>query len=171
MTPWELAKTSEHSEQRALFAWANCVVRSGFAVAADPRGYALASLCEIPENVKLNSTPVPELRLLYAVHNQGHGDKIRGAMARAEGVKKGVPDVVLPVTRRIPILFAGLYIELKRPGKPKKVAKGRTSQVQVDWIDELIKQGHYATVAVGWVEAANIISWYMGASCRVPSLE
>lgn len=171
MTPWELASKTEHSQQRALFAWANCAALYGFVVAADPRGYSQETRGAIAGWPL--PPPAPALRLLFAVHNQGHGDKIRGAMAKAEGVKAGVPDVMLPVSAP---WFGehsgpdqrhyGLFIELKRPGS-KGVARGRASAQQVDWIGELQQQGYYAATCVGWIEAANVISWYLGSTVRV----
>lgn len=174
MTPWELVKKSEHSHQRAVFAWANCVAMYGFEVAADPRGYSLGERHSIP--AYHNSLPVPELGRLFAVHNQGHGDKIRGAHARAEGVKPGVPDIILPVVRYRGFDYVkpcpGLFIEMKRPklGKTAEsvaIAAGVKSQAQDDWGDFLKGQGYQVEVAVGWLEAVNLISAYMGSKVVV----
>ncbi|MFO4987381.1 hypothetical protein RCK87_26925, partial [Salmonella enterica subsp. enterica serovar 1,4,[5],12:i:-] len=57
-----------------------------------------------------NAYQIPQLKRLFAIHNQGHGDKIRGNRAKAEGVKKGVPDLMLPV---VIDGYAGLFVELK----------------------------------------------------------
>lgn len=168
MTPWDLVKRSEHSHQKAVFAWANCAARYGFHIADDPRGYVLAEREKIdPRNV----LPVPELSRLFAVHNQGHGDKIRGAQAKAEGVKAGVPDMVLPVPRKIvrtepPDLgivtgwYHGLFIELKR-AKAKATAAGTESDIQTDWRAYLTSQGYRCVVAVGWQEAVDAIKEYL----------
>lgn len=160
MTPWELASKSEHSQQRALFAWANCAALYGFAVANSPAGYV-----HLERGVSdWVYAPVPALKLLFAIHNQGHGDRIRGAQAKAEGVKAGVPDIMLPVPRGNnlphPYAYNGLFIELKRPGAPK-VRAGKESKVQTDWIAELRAQGYRAKVCIGWEAAAQVIEDYM----------
>lgn len=154
MTPWELAAKSEHSQQRALFGWANCVAMYGWHVASQPSGYALADRSRYGFQI----TPVPELALLFAIHNQGHGDRIRGAQAKAEGVKAGVPDTMLPVPR---FSYLGLFIELK------KVKKGVRSDEQKEWGSQLQSQGYAFCFCNGWIEAANTISGYMGSDIRL----
>lgn len=158
MTPWQLAKVSEHSQQRALFAWANCVARFGFSVANSEFGYTEAdrsTITTIPVN------PVPELSRLFAIHNQGHGDAIRGAKAKAEGVKPGVPDIMLPVPmpwfeyHAPDQYYYGLFVEMK------KEKGGVLSLKQNDWIPFLQQQGYAVSVCHGWIEAANAIENYM----------
>jgi VRR-NUC domain len=167
MTPWELSKDTEHSQQRALFSWANCAAQYGFAIASDPRGYSINERCEI---IGFKS-PVPELELLFAIHNQGHGDAIRGARAKAEGVKAGVPDLMLPVPigmrngeifRDGNVCIYGLFIEMKVVGK-----KGVVSGKQSDWGEKLQQQGYGFRICRGWIEAANDISYYLGSTVRV----
>jgi len=63
-------KDEEHKEQKALFRWA------GF-----------------------RAQQKPELELLYAILNGGHRHKAVGRRLKAEGVKRGVPDICLPVPR------------------------------------------------------------------------
>lgn len=163
MTPWELAAKSEHSQQRALFAWANCVAEYGFKFAAMPDYYSRdgrAALAAVSGLVKVPG--VPELSLLFAIHNAGHGDAIRGAQAKAEGVKAGVPDIMLPVPRVVGVYTAyGLFIELK------KVKKGVVSVVQSNWGAQLQQQGYAFRLCKGWIEAANDIAYYMGSPVRV----
>ena len=124
MTPWELASSgTEHGHQRALFAWANWAARHGFFAASDPLSYQAGAV--------YSNDPVPQLHFMFAIHNRGYGDKIRGAIAKAEGVKAGVPDIFFPW----PCFgFAGLFIELKKP-------KGRTSPAQDEWIAALVRVG------------------------------
>lgn len=162
MTPWELAKPGckEDAEQRALFCWANCAASFGFEIAADPRGYVLTERSGILALVR----PVPAMNLLFAIHNQGHGDVIRGGRARAEGVKAGVPDLMLPVPLKPPYpmeAYSGLFIELKRR------TKGVIGTAQTPWIANLRAQGYRVEVAIGWNQAANVIAEYMGTPVRV----
>ena len=60
-----------------------------------------------------NMQQYPELELLYHVPNGGKRDKATAAVLKRQGVKAGVPDLVLPVAR---CGYHGLYIELKAPG-------------------------------------------------------
>lgn len=167
MTPWELAKDSEHSHQRALFAWANCAANYGFIVANSEYGYNKEKReAAFPD---LKYSPRPELKFLFAIHNQGHGDAIRGARAKAEGVKAGAPDLMLPVTnlRRnfdgsVISLFAGLFIEMKKPAmRPKREGMGGVKSVQTDFHKFLIEQDYAVSVCYDWQEAAQVITEYL----------
>jgi hypothetical protein len=173
MTPWKLAATSEHSQQRALFAWANCAAEFGFYAASYGDCYKLEAR---ERHFKLGTglgpapMPVPELHLLFAIHNQGHGDRIRGAQAKAEGVKAGVPDTLLPVSRTHPLpapyshcteTYHGLFVELKKP------KKGVVSDDQTQWLGALTEQGYAVSVCRGWIEAANCIAGYLGSTVRI----
>ena len=153
MTPDELAKKTEHGHQAALFAWANQAARYGFEHAANDLSYdyrTRGSLWERPYEI-------PALNLLFAIHNQGHGDKIRGGRAKAEGVKAGVPDTMLPVPLGG---YHGLFIELKLP-KYKTAKDGGRSEKQDKWIASLQDAGYCVCVAYGWKEAAQIITEYL----------
>lgn len=72
---------------------------------------------------------------------------------RAEGLRRGVPDICLPVARGG---YHGLYIELKR------LHGGRVSPEQLEWIDALNQQGYCACVCKGWEAAAAEIGKYLG---------
>lgn len=165
MTPWELAGKSEHSQQRALFCWANCAALYGFALSQYPATYLAATRNVLLRGSEhINPVPVPELKLLFAVHNQGHGDAIRGARAKAEGVKSGVPDVFLPVPRwryydvgGRELKAHGLFIELKLPGYAPSAVKPE----QREWHEDLRKQGYRVEVCGGWEAAAKVIQDYM----------
>lgn len=153
-SPWGLVKKSEHSHQRALFAWANCAAIYGIGQANRVETYTLKDR----EQWGIQPiVPRPELSLLFAIHNQGHGDKIRGAQAAAEGIKAGVPDICLPVpTITGPTTWHGaLFIELKRP-------KGSLQANQSDWIARLREQGYRAEICVGWEAARDVIIDYLG---------
>jgi hypothetical protein len=153
MTPEQLAKSgSEQAHQSALFA------ALALGVAGKPSQAMLA----------LGVRQLrPEALLAYAVHNQGHGDAIRGARAAAEGVKPGVPDICLPVPVRRTGTHAsfnecwhGCYIELKRP-MYATLKDGGCSADQVKWLLMLRDNGHYTTVAWGWHDALAKIHDYL----------
>ncbi len=114
----------EHAEQAALFRWAE---------------FARARL--------------PELTLLHAIPNGGHRHKATAARLKAEGVKRGVPDLCLPVARSG---AHGLYIELK-------TERGKTTPEQLGWIRALRRQGYVAEVCHGWESARSMIEHYLSA--------
>jgi hypothetical protein len=94
----------------------------------------------------------PELRFLFAVPNGGLRSKTEAARFKAQGVRAGVPDLMLPVSRRS---YHGLFIELK-------TAVGRVSDAQRDWIGTLNNLGYYACIARGQDECWKVLLWYLG---------
>ena len=116
---------SEHAEQVALMHWA----------AVAQRQY-------------------PELRLLHAIPNGGARDVRAGRRLKDEGVRRGVPDMCLPVARGP---WHGCYLELKRRDG------GTLSEPQEWWLTHLQAQGYFATVARGWEHAAQILQQYLDA--------
>ena len=93
----------------------------------------------------------PELELLFHVPNGGKRDKLEAISLKREGVKAGVPDLVLPVARGE---YFGLYIELK-------VGKNKPKEHQLKWIDQLKEQGYFVAVCYGWIEASEVIKNYL----------
>lgn len=96
---------------------------------------------------------VPELRWLLAVPNGGDRHPAVAARMKAEGVRRGVPDMCLPVMRGG---FGALWIEMKRQ------KGGRVSPEQRAWIAGLQAQGHKAVVCEGWEHARDVITEYLG---------
>lgn len=94
----------------------------------------------------------PELDLLYHVPNEGKRPSSTGARMRAEGLKKGVPDIVLPVARGG---YHGLYIEMKR------LKGSKTTEEQKEWIKNLNNQGYFACICKGWEAAKDVIMQYL----------
>jgi len=101
----------------------------------------------------------PSLRgRLFAVPNGAHlagSQQQRAAKMsklKAEGLRDGVPDLLLPVPRG---QFCGLFIEMK----PDQKAQLRSEQV--DWLDFLGQQGYYAVVCRGSDAAIETIRAYM----------
>lgn len=93
----------------------------------------------------------PELALLYHIKNETTEGKERVAVDRSMGVKKGVPDLCLPVPRG---KYHGLYVELKNE-------TGRTSEAQEWWGEKLLGQGYMWEVCRGWQSAVRVLEWYM----------
>ena len=101
--------------------------------------------------VRLHESGHPRLRLLFAVPNGGDRHKIVAAKMKAEGVKPGVPDYLLPVST---LGYSGLAIELKS-------LTGYASKEQKQWIADLREQGWRAEVCRGWVQAWGVIREYL----------
>lgn len=113
----------EAQEQEALFSWADIVMHQ-----------------------------YPELELLYHIPNEGKRSKSNGAALKRQGLKKGVPDLCLPVARGG---YHGLYIEMKRIGE-------KPSDNQKRWLYLLKQQGYCTTVCdEGWEQAVKVIEGYM----------
>lgn len=96
----------------------------------------------------------PLWRLVYAIPNGGHRSKAVAGKLKAEGVRKGILDLCLPIARHG---FHGLYMELKiSPNKP--------TVEQLAWIDALTVQGYFVTVVYDDpAEAIRILEWYLEA--------
>ena len=129
MTPEQLAKSgTEHGHQAALFAW--CA---------------------------LNVGKYPDLKWFHAIPNGGsRGDTtraraIRGGQLKAEGVKKGVSDTLLPVRRHN---CSGLYIEMKKPG-------GKQSKEQIEFGQFVLSQGFGYICCDHWEKARDMLICYL----------
>ena len=76
---------------------------------------------------------MPELQYMYHVPNGGKRDKATAAVLKRQGVKAGVPDIMLPAARAG---YHGLYIELK-------AGENTTTKKQKEWLEYLRQQGYY----------------------------
>lgn len=112
----------ESGHQEALFTWA---------------GY----------NMRL----MPELEYMHHIPNGGKRDVATAVALKRQGVKAGVPDVMLPAARAG---FHGLYIELK-------AGKNTTTKKQKEWLEYLRQQGYYTAVCYSWRLAAELIEKYL----------
>ena len=111
---------------------------------------------------------LPALALLYAVPNGGDRHPATAARLRAEGVVKGVPDLVLPVPRprrpsdppsppgTPPGWWCGWYGELKR------VKGGRVAKEQRDWHARLTAAGYFVAVYRGGAAMIAGLCDYLG---------
>lgn len=104
-----------------------------------------------------NRGQYPELALLYHIPNGGKRGKAEAARLKAGGVKRGVPDLCLPVARGG---YHGLYVELKR-------REGGTISVdQRDWLERLEAQGYMVAVCRGAEEAEGVLLGYLRGGCE-----
>lgn len=93
----------------------------------------------------------PELALLHHIPNGGSRDAVEAKHLKDQGVKRGVPDLCLPVPRG---QYHGLYIEMK-------AETGRTSPEQDWWGERLLGQGYMWEVCHGYRSAISVLEWYL----------
>lgn len=122
-TRQQYRKRSEATEQEALITW-----------------------CRIFES------RYPELEMIYHVPNGGSRNRIEAANLKRQGVKAGVPDLCLPVTKNG---YHGLYIEMK-------FGKNKTTKDQEEWLKRLSQYGYKTAVCYGAEEAREVIKEYIG---------
>jgi hypothetical protein len=93
-------------------------------------------------------------KLMYHVPNGGHRHKLVATKLKAQGVKAGIPDLVLPMARGG---HFGLYIEFK--ATPPNDAPVSASQHAC--IEMLIEQGYLAIICRGHFDAMEQIRAYL----------
>lgn len=90
-------------------------------------------------------------RLLFAIPNGGMRNRVVAAKLKAEGVRSGVPDMMLAMPRG---KYCGLFIEHKiKPNKP--------SEDQLAFIEHLFMQGYQVVVSYSYDETVNSICSYL----------
>ncbi len=124
-------KHAEHEHQKALIDWARRVPLPA-AIDVEPGSHVADYLLAIP--------------------NGGRRNPREGARLKAEGVKAGVSDLLLPLRR---CGFAGLWLELKAPGETPTLS-------QSIWLDRMALAGYRATWADDWLDAAGKLAEYLG---------
>lgn len=124
------------------------------------------------------SGQLPEVQWAFHVPNGGHRHISVAMQLKAQGVKAGVPDILLPVpsqramdsvtydiyTRNAglpantpPLPYIGLAIELK-------IGKNKQSDDQVRWQARFQQSGWRCVVCYGWESAAKETILYFGRS-------
>lgn len=93
----------------------------------------------------------PELKLMFHVPNEGKRSVYSGAELKRAGLKKGVPDVMLPVARKG---YNGLAIEMK-------AGKNAPTEEQKKWLTGLAGEGWLCYVCRGYEAAATVLGDYM----------
>jgi len=106
------------------------------------------------EWAELASKKYPELRWLHSIPNGAFVNIVTAVKLKKSGVKKGIPDLCLPVSRGG---FHGLYVELKR------VKGGRVDPEQAECHLFLGNAGYRVAVCKGWEAAkATILDYLKG---------
>ena len=94
----------------------------------------------------------PCLPRMFAIANGGFRHITIARRMKAEGVKRGVPDMMLPFPSGG---YAGLFIELK-----KRVG-GVVSKEQGEWREYLSSVGYKVVICPGWEVAKDAIIEYL----------
>ena len=115
---------SEHAHQSAVFEWMNWQAKG----------------------------PIPELAWAFAIPNGGLRHIKVAKDLKEEGVKSGVPDIMIPVARNG---FHGVFIEMKKPS-------GHTTTYQEEWLNQLAILGYLALTCHSSNEAIELIEYYFG---------
>lgn len=112
-------------------------------------------LMEFLEEDKEAGGPLAEVfDAIYHVPNGGHRDFKTAKDMKAQGVKPGVSDLVLPIARGG---YFGLYIEFKA----SRPHNSSMSEVQFEWLSLVESNGYAAAYAIGKDEALEILINYM----------
>ena len=93
----------------------------------------------------------PELKLLFHIPNERNCTPQQGKNLQRMGVKRGVPDMFLPVPRGI---YHGLYIEMK-------TERGTPTKEQKWWGEQLQEQGYMWCACKGWESAVSLLEEYL----------
>lgn len=105
------------------------------------------------ELVKWFQGAYPEIKTrLFAIPNGTNKSVRQAAWYMAEGLRSGVPDMMLPIPKNG---FHGLFIELKRQ------KGGVLSKTQKDWHEYLNAACYLAVVCHGAEEAKTAINSYL----------
>jgi len=89
-------------------------------------------------------------KIIFAIPNGGARSVVTGAMLKAEGATKGVPDLLIPEPCG---KYHGLFAEMKKP-------HGRTSHEQDMMIDALRDRGYYVAVCYDVEQFVNLVNNY-----------
>ncbi len=99
--------------------------------------------------------------LTFAIPNGGGRDGFEAKHLQEEGVKAGVPDLMIAYPSGI---YHGLFIEMKRlptEGKGKPIV----SLQQKEWHTKLRNAGYAVYVCYGYDEAMRVIKTYLNLDC------
>ncbi len=93
----------------------------------------------------------PELKRLLSIPNGIWTTTAQAKKAKASGLRTGVPDLHLPVSRGG---FHSLWMELKH-------GDNKESAAQSDWLDWLHSQGHFCATCRTFDAATGVLAEYL----------
>ncbi len=95
-------------------------------------------------------TKFPELETIYHIVNEGKRTAVTGGKLKEMGLRKGMPDVHLPVSK---CAFSSLYIEMKKIG-------GKPTAEQIDRLEVLERYGNAVAICEGAEQAEKVLTAY-----------
>lgn len=106
---------------------------------------------------------IPELKWLFAIPNGFYATAKSKATMKAEGLRSGVSDIMLPVVRLINdfMICHGLFIEMKSAQYHGR-KNGGLSDEQEEFAHFVNRQGYRFVVCYSWIEARDAILSYLG---------
>lgn len=104
---------------------------------------------------------IDELKWMFAIPNGFFATPAQKAKMKAEGLKSGIADILLPVSNYVNGGNYGLFIEMKHT-KYKTYKDGGLKPEQIEFGDFVTKQGYKFVVCYSWIEARDIILKYLG---------
>ena len=109
---------------------------------------------DLVDKIDRNLHIYPLLTWIFHIPNGGWRGKIAGLRMKRQGVRRGVPDLFLPIPRGG---YFGLWIEMKRTN----ASPSDTSDAQRDWHELLREQGYCVYICKGCLRAWRVLVWYM----------
>ena len=107
--------------------------------------------CIVIQWCNLQSNKYPELEYIFHCPNGGSRNKVEAINLKREGVKSGVPDLLLLTPKG---KYTGLVIEMKW-------GKNKCTQNQIRWLEWLEKQGYKCKICYSADEAIKAIKDYL----------
>ena len=108
------------------------------------------------EILRLNEREFPALQFVFAIPNGGHRSKKTAAKLWMEGVKRGVPDVFIPIPRHG---FHGAWSE-------NKSTDGKLTKDQKAFLEFLTGAGYATKVCYNVDEQLAFVEWYLGIELK-----
>lgn len=100
---------------------------------------------------RFQACTLPELQLLYAVPNGANVSTPNRIRLVAEGLRKGIPDLHLPIARGE---FNSLYIEVK-------TEKGKLSKDQEEMFNQLELFGNKVVIVRSLFQGIHVLTTYL----------
>ena len=104
------------------------------------------------------SASVPDVEFLFHTPNGGQRHVRVAADFKRMGVRRGVPDLMLPLPDHSG-QYIGLAIELK-------IKRGRATDQQLVWMQRLSEAGWATAILYDWTDAARMILKHLGKDPR-----
>jgi hypothetical protein len=110
--------------------------------------------------IRANEAKYPFLKWIFAVPNGGSRHPAVAGKLKAEGVRRGISDIVIPIPMRDgPKISFGAFCELK-------VGKNKCTPEQTEFLAFVAAKGYTTGVCYGADEAIQFIEKYLGVKLQ-----